>query len=175
MSTPLRERLEHFAAVPLRLMLGVGFIYHGYPKVFTGPGNDSFTGMLAGIGVPAPGLNSYLIGSFEFFGGLLLILGIAVRTVSALGIVEMIVAALTVHGSSGFNAINITGTGPEGALQFGMPGFEINLLYIAGFASLLLLGEGRLSLPSISERKLDRDVRERHGASEHEREPTRVG
>lgn len=166
MTTPWQERLQSFAALPLRLMLGLGFVIHGYPKLFTADGNASFAGMLADIGVPWSGLNAYLIGGFEFFGGILLILGVAVRAVSALGIAEMAVAAVAVHAAAGFNFMNITGMTDAGAMQFGMPGYEVNLLYIAGFASLLLLGAGPASLPSIRE-----DVRVT-SATHDEPEPT---
>ncbi|MBI4545043.1 MAG: hypothetical protein HY703_07610 [Gemmatimonadetes bacterium] len=37
---------------------------------------------------------------------------------------------------------------PEGP-QFGLPGFEVNLLYIAGLLALLLAGAGTLSLDSL--------------------------
>lgn len=144
----LRARLQSFAPLPLRLLLGIGFIYHGYPKVFTDPGHESFAGMLGGIGVPLPELSAYAIGAFELFGGMLLVLGVAVRAVAALGVVQMIVAALTVHLPAGFNFMNVTGTTPDGSMQFGLPGYEVNVLYIAGFLSLLLSGAGRFGLPS---------------------------
>jgi len=149
MTTPWEERLRSFAPIPLRLMLGFGFLVHGYPKLFTGEGNEGFVGMLEGIGVPAPGLNAYLIGGLEFFGGILLILGVGVRVISALGAAEMLVAAALVHWPAGFNFLNVTGMTDAGAMQFGMPGYEVNLLYIAGFLSLMISGAGRLSLPSV--------------------------
>ena len=146
MSTRFKERLQSFAPVPLRLILGFGFIFHGYPKLFTAEGHESFAGMLAGIGVPWSQLNAYLIGGFEFFGGILLMLGVGVRVIGALGIAEMAVAALAVHWPAGFNFMNVTGVTEDGAMQFGLPGYEVNLLYIAGFVSLILSGPGELAL-----------------------------
>lgn len=150
MSSALQTRLRSFAPIPLRLLLGLAFIYHGYPKVFTAAGHDSFAGMLTGIGIPLSGLAAYLIGAFELFGGMLLVLGVGVRAVAALGVVEMVVAAVTVHMPAGFNFLNVTGTTPDGGLEFGMPGYEVNVLYIAGFLSLLISGAGRFSLPRAS-------------------------
>lgn len=147
-----QARLQSFAPVPLRLVLGFGFLVHGYPKLFTGEGNEGFVGMLSSIGMPAPGLGSYLIGAFEFFGGILLILGVGVRVISALGVIEMLVAAVLVHWPAGFNFMNVTGTTETGGMQFGLPGYEVNLLYVAGFLSLLILGAGTLSLPSIRQK-----------------------
>lgn len=144
-----KQRLRSFAPLPLRLMLGFGFLFHGYPKLFTAEGNETLAGMLSGIGVPAPGLTAYLVGGLEFFGGILLILGVAVRTVSALGAIEMLVAAATVHAAAGFNFMNVTGMTDGGAMEFGLPGYEVNLLYMAGFVALMLSGAGSLSLPSV--------------------------
>jgi putative oxidoreductase len=172
MMNVLQKRLQSFAPLPLRLLLGVAFIYHGYPKVFTTQGHESFVGMLAGIGVPLPELTAYGVGAFELFGGMLLVLGVAVRTVAALGTVEMIVAALTVHLPAGFNFLNVTGTTPDGTMQFGLPGYEVNVLYIAGFVSLLLSGAGRFHLP------LGREERTPSAVSDHDRakpETTHVG
>lgn len=156
METTWHSRMRSLAPVPLRLVLGFGFIIHGYPKLFTAGGAQDFAGMLAGIGVPAPGLAGYLIGAFEFFGGILLILGVGVRVISMLGVVEMAVAGVTIHWPAGFNFLNVTGTTETGGMEFGIPGYEVSLLYIAGFLSLLISGSGTLSLPSIQLRKVER-------------------
>lgn len=167
MTAPWKNRLQSFAPVPLRWMIGAAFLIHGYPKLFTAEGNQAFVGMLAGIGVPVAGLTAYLIGAFEFFGGILLILGVGVRTVSLLGIIEMLVAAALVHLPAGFNFIHVTGTTDAGAPQFGLPGFEVNLLYLAGFLSLLISGAGRLGLPSVRQHDSRAPVRE-EGVAVHD-------
>jgi putative oxidoreductase len=168
----MRRRLVAFAPFPLRLLLGFGFVYHGYPKLFTGEGNESFEGMLSGMGVPLSELSAYAIGGFEFFGGIVLVLGVAVRTVAALGVIEMIVAAVTVHWTAGFDFLNVAGTASDGSMQFGLPGYEVNVLYIAGFLSLLLSGAGAFGLPRIR-------IRDEHATptSDHEKpssEPSHV-
>ncbi len=154
------HRIWSLSPLPLRFILGFGFLFHGYPKLFTAQGNQTFVGMLEGIGVPAPGLTAYLVGGFEFFGGILLILGVAVRLIALLGGIQMVAAALTVHMSAGFNFMNVRGMAEDGSLQFGMPGFEVNLLYLAGFLSLLLTGAGRASLPRVSRTKGSRGASE---------------
>lgn len=129
-----------YASVPLRLMLGFGFAYHGFPKLFSGEGHAMFTGLLQNVGVPAAGLMSWVVGIVEFFGGLALIVGAFVTIISLLGAVNMLVALFTVHLPNGFNFMNMQmgETGPV----FGMPGYEVNLLYIAGFLALALAGAG---------------------------------
>lgn len=141
----MSDRWNDYANLPLRLILGLGFVYHGSPKLFSGPGHDGFVGMLQNIGVPAPGLAAWAVGLVEFFGGLALIAGAFVTVVSLLGIINMLVALFTVHLANGFNFINITGMSESG-LTFGMPGYEVNLLYIAGFATLALAGAGAWSV-----------------------------
>jgi putative oxidoreductase len=137
--------LAAYAPLPLRLVLGFGFLYHGWPKVFTGQGNQMFRGMLEGIGVPAPGIMAYAVGLAEVLAGVALLVGVFVAIASGLMIVNMLVAMFTVHLPHGFNFMNITGMGDAGP-QFGMPGYEVNLLYIAGLLALALWGPGALSV-----------------------------
>ncbi len=139
--------LARYAMFPLRLILGFGFAYHGFPKLFTSAGHAFFAGMLSQIGVPAVGLASWLIAALEFCGGLALIAGAFVPLVAVLCAIEMFVALFTVHLSQGFNFLHITGMTAQGP-QFGMPGFEVNLLYIGGLLALLLAGAGPLSVDS---------------------------
>jgi putative oxidoreductase len=142
-----------YASVPLRVLLGFGFAYHGFPKLFSSQGHDMFVGMLQNIGVPAAGLASWLVGIVEFFGGLLLIAGAFVTIISVLGIINMLVAMFTVHLPNGFNFLNITGM-TEAGPTFGTPGYEVNVLYIAGFLALALAGAGALSVDRwLSERR----------------------
>lgn len=133
-----------WAPVPLRLMLAVGFLFHGLPKL-TAAGHAGFAGILTGIGVPAPGLAAWGVGAVEVVGALAILLGMYVTLASVLLIVDMVVAAVTVHLAHGFNFINITGMGEQGPI-FGMPGVEVNLLYIAALLALLLSGPGALAL-----------------------------
>ncbi len=144
----MSDRRIDWARLPLRLILGFGFVYHGYPKLFSGQGHDGFVGMLQKIGVPAPGLAAWAVGAVEFFGGLALIAGAFVTVVSVLGIINMLVALFTVHLPSGFNFINMTGMTESGP-TFGMPGYEVNLLYIAGFVALALAGPGACSVDRV--------------------------
>ena len=139
----MTDKWASYAPLPLRLILGFGMIYHGFPKL--GSGHDGFVGMLTGIGVPAPGLMAYLVGLVELLGGIALIAGAFVAIVSIPLILNMLVAMFTVHLPNGFNFMNITGMG-EGGPVFGMPGYEVNLLYIAGFAALALMGAGAFSV-----------------------------
>lgn len=159
----MSKRLSDWAPVPLRLVLGFGFVYHGFPKVFSSQGHEMFVGMLQSIGTPLPGITAWGVGLFELIGGLALIAGVLVPWVAGLGIIQMLYALFTVHLSQGFNFINITGMTESGP-QFGMPGYEVNLLYIAGFAALLLWGAGAASV----DRALSGAEAERGGSARRE-------
>jgi len=107
-----------------------------------------FEGMLQNISVPAAGLMSWVVGAIEFFGGLALIVGAFVGIVAVMQVGVMVVAMLTVHLPQGFNFMNITGMTDAGP-QFGVPGFEVNLIHIAGLSVLVLAGAGALSVDRV--------------------------
>jgi len=154
----MRDDTRDFAPLPIRLMLGFGMLYHGWPKLFDAQGHQGFEATLRGLGFPAAGPLAWLVGIVEVFGGLALFVGAFVGVAAALLIVIQLVALFRVHLSSGFNFIHVTGVTDAGA-QFGLPGYEVNLLYIAGLAALLLGGAGTLSV----ERML---ARRRRGAAQ---------
>jgi len=137
------SRLQRWAAVPLRLIVGYGFIAHGYAKVMNGP--DHFAASLQGLGVPAPHLMAWATIGFELLGGVAVLVGAYIPLISLpLGVI-LLVAAITVHLPFGFSSIKlraVTAAGP----QFGPPGYETNLLYIAALATLVFGGPGPFAL-----------------------------
>lgn len=84
----------------LRLAAGAIFIYHGYGKLFgDAPGMEMFTGMITGMGFPAPAFFAWCAALTEFFGGIALVLGVATPVVSSLLAVVMLVAFIVVKNS----------------------------------------------------------------------------
>ena len=133
-----------YAPLALRLMLGFGFLYHGLPKL--GDGHFGFVLMLDEIGIPWPGVMAWVVGILEVVGGLALWAGVFTAIVSGVLIFELLVALFTVHLPSGFNFVNITdAAGPV----FGMPGYEVVLLYIAMMLALILSGPGKYTVPAM--------------------------
>ena len=141
----MRDRLTQYAPLPLRLMMGAGFLVHGWPKVFSAAGHEQFMGSLVSLGVPLPHMLAWPVALLEVGGAMLLLAGAFVAPVSAALIVEMLVALALVHGPQGFSVIHVVGMTPAGP-RFGMPGYELNLLYIAILAALLLGGAGAWSV-----------------------------
>jgi putative oxidoreductase len=60
-------------AIPLRLMVGYGFMEHGYAKLARGP--ESFVNILHAIGVPEPSLLGGLTILTELIGGFAVLIG----------------------------------------------------------------------------------------------------
>jgi putative oxidoreductase len=130
-------------AIPLRLIVGYGFMEHGYAKLARGPG--SFAGILAALGVPVPSLLASATISVELLGGLAILLGFLIPLASIPMIVVLLVAIFTVHLPYGFSSIKLQAVTAAGA-QFGPVGYECDLLYIAALAALILGGSGPFAL-----------------------------
>lgn len=134
---------EQWAILPLRLIVGFGFLAHGAAKWARGPA--AFGALLHSIGIPLPNVAAWLVTLLEISGGIALLLGVIVGMVSVPLIASMLVAMFGLqvrYGFSSVKTIGLTATGPV----FGPPGYEINLLYIAALFVLAVAGPGALSL-----------------------------
>jgi len=132
--------------LPLRLVIGSGFLLHGLAKWNRGPAK--FGLLLQYVGVPFPFQTAWAVTCLEVFGGAAVLAGLFVTIVSIPLITSMIVAIVTVQGRFGFSSVNTIGLTPSGPL-FGPPGYEINLLYIAGLVALALSGPTALSIDRV--------------------------
>jgi putative oxidoreductase len=141
---------RQWAPLPLRLMIGYGFLAHGGAKLSRGP--VGFAKLLEQIGAPLPEATAWVSTFIEVLGGLAILAGAFVTAVSIPLIVIMLVAMFTVHLRYGFSAINTTGLTADGP-QFGPPGYEVNLLYIAGLLALILGGAGAFSVDRLLARR----------------------
>src|SRR5580698_852320 len=135
--------VARWAPIPLRLMVGYGFMQHGFAKLAKGP--EAFAGILHAIGVPAPHLMAWLTILIELFGGLMVLLGALVPLAALPMAGVLLVAMFTVHWSDGFSSIKIMGV-VSGRAQFGPPGYECDMLYVACLAALVLGGSGPLAV-----------------------------
>lgn len=141
-----RLPLSRWAPIPLRLIVGYGFMAHGFAKLSKGP--EAFATILHALGVPAPHFMAWVTILTEFLGGLAVILG-AFVTLTALPMAAiLLVAMFTVHLPYGFSSIRLMAVTPAGA-QFGPPGYEVDLLYVACLAALVLSGPGPFAIDGI--------------------------
>jgi putative oxidoreductase len=125
------------ALLILRVGSGLIFIPHGYPKMTGGGGDEKgghahLTQSLAQMGLPLPYAFAALVGAIEFFGGLLLILGLQTQWASLALVFVMLVATGRVLVQRGF---------------VGNADFPFSLL-VATLA-LALLGGGTLSVEQV--------------------------
>jgi putative oxidoreductase len=145
-----RIALARWAPIPLRLIVGYGFMEHGYAKLARGP--EVFAVILAAIGVPEPHFTAWSTIVIELLGGLAVILGAFVTLVSVPMAAVLLVAMFTVHLPYGFSSIKLLAVTATGA-QFGPPGYECDLLYLGCLAALVLGGSGPLSLVTTTIRR----------------------
>lgn len=146
---------RRWVPIPLRMILGVGFMVHGWAKWSRGPA--AFAELLKQAHVPVPFANAWLVTLLEIFGGLALLMGAFVTIISIPLILSMLGAMFTVNIKYGFSAVNTIGLTSAGP-QFGPPGYEINLLYIAGLVALILGGAGPLSIDALRSRRRQRHL-----------------
>lgn len=123
-------RTAPYAALLLRIALGVMFLAHGLTKllVFTLPGTAQF---FAKIGFA--GWLAYPVTFFEIGAGALLILGVWPRWIAVIAAVQLFVAS-SVHFGNGWG--------------FGNPGggWEYPVFLAVAAAVLALLGDGKFAL-----------------------------
>lgn len=137
------KALKGFAPLPLRLIVGYGFLAHGVAKLERGP--EHFISIIQALGVPFAEPMAWLTIVLELIGGVLMLAGFFVPLIAVPMLAILAVALVTVHAQFGFSSIkllDVTSLGP----RFGPPGMETDLLYIGGIVALVLGGPGPLAI-----------------------------
>ena len=143
----LQPRLPvRWALVPVRVVVGLGFLAHGLAKWNRGPAK--FAVLLHQLGVPLPVTAAWTTTATEVLGGTALVIGLWVTVACIPLATTMLVAMFTIHVHYGFSAVNTVGLTAAGP-QFGPPGYEINLLYIGILAALAVSGPTALSIDAV--------------------------
>lgn len=140
-------------AIPLRLIVGFGFIEHGYAKVARGW--ENFAGILHAIGMPFADLLALGTIAVELIGGFMILIGALIPLATVPMIIVLLVATFTVHLPNGFSSIKLQSFDANGA-HFGQPGYETDMLYLACLIALCIGGGGRFSLDGYLSKKRDR-------------------
>lgn len=123
---------------------------HGYAKLVKGP--EVFASLLHNLVVPAPHLMAWFTILTELVGGFAVLLGAFVPLISVPMAAILLTAIFSVHWRYGFSSIKLLAITPQGA-NFGPPGYECDLLYLACLVALVLSGPGPLSLDRVFVRK----------------------
>lgn len=124
----LQKKFPNLALLILRLAAGGIFAYEGALKLFVWE-RSSLVGYFAGLGFPIPEVTATSITYFEFFGGLLIFLGIFTRVLSFLAAGEMVVAGVVANLPAGITSST-----------------EVNILFFAVFLSIFFVGPGKFSI-----------------------------
>ena len=124
-----------YDALAIRVTAGSIFAAHGAQKLFGwfgGYGLSGTAGWMESIGLSPGVLMAGMAGSAEFFGGLALIVGLAVRPAAFALAITMLVAIFSVHWQHGFFLSN--------------NGYEFGLALLGASVALVFRGAGSLSL-----------------------------
>jgi putative oxidoreductase len=127
-------------------MIGYGFLMHGLAKWSRGP--EVFATVLHSMGMPASHFLAWATIAFEIVGGVAFLLGAFISLVSIPAIILLLVAIVTVHLPYGFSSIKLLGIS-NGKAQFGPPGYECALLYIACIVTLALMDPSPWSVDAL--------------------------
>jgi len=136
-------KYQQLAPFALRLIIGYGSMAHGWAKLSRGVGG--FEKLLVFLHVPFPHVMVWVVPMTELICGFAILIGLFIRIMAIPMIFVMLTAMFTVHLKYGFSAIKTIGLSADGPL-FGPPGYEVDLLYIAGLIALIIVGSGALSL-----------------------------
>jgi putative oxidoreductase len=145
LSSPLPVPAAWYA-LPLRLIIGFGFVQHGYAKLERGP--EAFIEVLQAMGLPAPFFLAWSTIVVELVTGLMILTGALIPLATIPMVIVLFVAIFTVHLPNGFSSIKLQSFDAAGA-HFGQPGYETDLLYLAGLAALCIGGPGPLSVDGV--------------------------
>jgi putative oxidoreductase len=146
----LRLTPSNWWAVPIRLIVGYGFMAHGYAKLARG--TDKFAHILGALGMPAPDVLAWATVAVELVGGFAVMVGAFIPLAAGPMAVVLLVAIFSVHLPNGFSSIKLQSVDGAGA-HFGQPGYETDLLYLAGLAALVLGGSGPLAVDRLLGRR----------------------
>lgn len=141
--TKLTGLVARWSGLPLRLVIGYGFVVHGYAKLMRGP--ENFAVVLQVLNVPAPLFFAWATTITELIGGLCVLGGVFVSVASVPLSVVLLSALFTVHLPYGFFSVKLAEVSSSG-IKFGPVGYEHILLYLAGLISLAAGGSGPFSL-----------------------------
>jgi putative oxidoreductase len=132
-----------------RMVVGWVFMWSGWTKLNNLYPSQDFPGMIANFaewGIPYPSVMAPFVSGVEFFGGILLLLGLFTRLAATPLVIVMVVAII----SAKWDQVDSLET---------LLGFE-EVAYMALFGWLAVAGPGPISLDQLLQRKFGRDTQE---------------
>ena len=131
----LGEWLQNYFLLAVRLIWGFLFIFPGWSKLID---IKTTSVNFAKLNIPYPEISAYLAGGAEFFGGILLIIGLFSRIAS----IPLIITMITAYATANYEVFSKLSENNQAVFQAA----PFNFL----MASLIVLcfGPGRFSLDS---------------------------
>jgi putative oxidoreductase len=139
---PIYAKLDVFAWPLVRIMYGGFFIPHGCQKLF-GWFNGNILGtakVMSSAGIEPAMFWAYYIGTLEFFGGSLIVLGLFTRPIALLMAGFMFVGTVAIHWQFGYFWTN--------------RGFSVPLLLFGLSIAFFIKGSGSCSLDRVFGREI---------------------
>ena len=131
-----------------RFSLGLFFAVSGYNKLFNPEKHQDLIGLMAEIGMPFPEFMALFLSCVEFFGGLLLMVGLFSTFCAIALTIAMIVAIVTVE----IEHVIPKGIGPLDWMSWFL--YLPQVMYVILFVWLMTTGPGRFSLDYLLANKL---------------------
>ncbi len=125
-----------------RILIAWIFIRSGYGKLFV-QGIDAYSNTFPGRGLPP--MLAYIAVPAEFFGGVLLLIGLATRYAIVVMLIFMVVATFSSHAYWTMTDAN--------AIRINDSAFWKNLAMIVGLLFLFVTGPGRFSVDAMLAKK----------------------
>jgi len=141
----LAAALAFLAPLLTRLVMGQAYHQNGAGKIENFARTVSFFGEL---GIPMPEANAFFVSRLEYWGGLLLVVGLFTRFVAFLLSGQMVVALLTADRGDFLEAL-------RGASEKGLTDVT-SFVYLLFLVWLVLFGPGPLSLDALLVRFVQR-------------------
>jgi putative oxidoreductase len=150
----LAGALAFLAPLLTRLVMGQAFHQTGAGKIENFANTVNF---FTELGIPMPQANAFFVSRLEFWGGLLLVVGLLTRLVAGLLASTMVVALATADRGSFLDALK--GAGDAGLTDI------TSFVYLLFLIWLVLGGPGALSLDALVARWLERSRGPSHAAA----------
>jgi putative oxidoreductase len=128
-----------------RLVIGQAYYQTGGGKI---ENFERTVGFFASLGIPMPEANAFFVSRLEFWGGLLLVVGLMTRLVAGLLSTTMVVALATADRAD--FAVALAGSGESGLTDV------TAFVYLLFLVWLVVFGPGRLSLDAVLASRLER-------------------
>lgn len=123
------DKLQPLGLLAMRIALGAVMIVHGYPKV---TGIHNVEKFFSSIGLPW--WSAYFSAGAEFFGGILIIIGLLTRFFGLALLIDMIVAIDKVHWKNGL---------------VGQGNYQLPMTLAALSLALIFFGAGPIALDAV--------------------------